>query len=133
MVSTANCERHDTCVNVICTLHFIDYIKSCFDKCTPFIICYLIQFILKIVQHVSNHVTVHPHVLNYLLHQLSTYIRWVDTNSVNCVEFWKLYELLHARHLFASGIYIVVYHSTQLAAFYIPNIYILMSTVRLFF
>jgi uroporphyrinogen-III decarboxylase len=24
-----------------------NYIKSCSDKCTPFIICYLIQFILK--------------------------------------------------------------------------------------
>jgi hypothetical protein len=43
----------------------ITYIKSCSDKCTLFIICYLIQFILKIVQHVSNHVTVHPQVLNY--------------------------------------------------------------------
>jgi hypothetical protein len=32
-------------------------IKSCSDKCTLFIICYLIQFILKIVQHVSNGVS----------------------------------------------------------------------------
>jgi hypothetical protein len=58
---------------VICTVHYLDYIKSCSDKCTLFIICYLIQFILKIVQHVSNHITVHPQGLNYLLHQLSTY------------------------------------------------------------
>jgi hypothetical protein len=49
------------------------YTKSCSDKCTLFIICYLIQFILKLVQHVSNHVTVHPQGLNYLLHQLSMY------------------------------------------------------------
>jgi hypothetical protein len=35
----------------------LSYIKSCSDKCTLFIVCYLIQFILKIVQHVSNYVS----------------------------------------------------------------------------
>jgi hypothetical protein len=59
---------------VICTVHYLDFIKMCSDKFTLFIVCYLIQFILKIVQHVSNHVTVHPQGLNYLLHQLSTYV-----------------------------------------------------------
>jgi hypothetical protein len=44
-------------VYVICTVHFLDYIKLCSDKCTLFIICYLIQFILKIVQHVSDYVS----------------------------------------------------------------------------
>jgi hypothetical protein len=42
---------------VICTVHFLDYIKSCSDKCTLFIISYFIQFSLKIVQHVSNYVS----------------------------------------------------------------------------
>jgi hypothetical protein len=51
-------------IYVICTVHllfvpyiFLDYIKSCPDKYTLFIICYLIQFILKIVHHVANYVS----------------------------------------------------------------------------
>jgi hypothetical protein len=65
-------QRNCVFVYVIFTVHFLDYIESCSDKCTLFIICYLIQFI---VQHVSNHVTVHLQGLNYLLglQQLSTY------------------------------------------------------------
>jgi hypothetical protein len=30
----------------ICTVHFLDYKKLCSDRCTLFIVCYLIQFIL---------------------------------------------------------------------------------------
>jgi hypothetical protein len=59
--------------NLFLTQLVMRYIKSCSHKCTPFIICYLIQFILNIVQHVSNYVTVHLQGLNCLLHQLYTY------------------------------------------------------------
>jgi hypothetical protein len=52
-VSVISMPLKHTLVYVICNVRFLDYIKSCPDKCTPFIICYLIQFILKIVQHDS--------------------------------------------------------------------------------
>jgi hypothetical protein len=44
-------------IYVICSVLFVDYIKSCYHKCTLFIVCYLIQLILKIVQRVLNYVS----------------------------------------------------------------------------
>jgi hypothetical protein len=51
-------------------------------------------------------VTVHPQGLiyytSYTLMVLIKIYKLGRQNVVDCVEFWTLYRLLHARHLFAS-------------------------------
>jgi hypothetical protein len=86
-----------------------NYIKSCSDKTTLFIICYLIQFILKIVQHVSNYVSLSSGTQFYYSSYRRTVLikihKLVDKMSLTVLSFWSLYLLFCVHHLFVSGVF----------------------------